>query len=411
MSYTPPATANPNGQNTSANSAPVVVSSDQIASGQIFATGAKQDTGNTSLSTISTNTSRIPAQGAAATTASLPVNIASDQTVPVSNTSLPTIATNTGRIPAQGAAATAASLPVNIANDQTVPISNASLTTIATNTGRIPALGQVASTASTPVVIASDQSAVAISNGFLNLPQTSVAVVNGDLVAQIDVSAYKWASLNVLGTFTGTYTFQATNEVTPTTWNSIPALLRTTGQPAATLTSSATNAFWDIPLSFRWLRVRMTSYTSGTATGNLALYATATGMMSTTGFVTQSGTWNVNSILTTSAGSAGLLSYVNASTSALAVVKGSAGRLHRIIIQNPNTSVAWVQIFNAATTGAVTLGTTAALYSVPILASGVFEDFFDYSDTFSAGIVIAATTTATGATAPTTALYVSLGYV
>lgn len=115
----------------------------------------------TTLSTVAGDTtsldSKIPAQGAALTAASLPVNIASDQTVPVSAVSLPlptgaateatlaslaaedfatetTLSTVAGdttsldsKIPAQGAALTAASLPVNIASDQTVPVSAASL--------------------------------------------------------------------------------------------------------------------------------------------------------------------------------------------------------------------------------------------------------------------------------------------
>jgi hypothetical protein len=56
--------------------------------GKDFATSAKQDTGNTSLASIKTDVDRIPAQGAALTAASLPVNIASDQTVIVKTTGL-----------------------------------------------------------------------------------------------------------------------------------------------------------------------------------------------------------------------------------------------------------------------------------------------------------------------------------
>ncbi len=111
------------------------------------ATETKQDTGNTSLGSIDT---KLPAQGSAAIAASIPVNIASDQTVPVSAASLPlpTGAATSGnqttgnsslsiiagdttsldaKMPSQGAATTANSTPVNIASDQTVAISAASL--------------------------------------------------------------------------------------------------------------------------------------------------------------------------------------------------------------------------------------------------------------------------------------------
>ena len=63
------------------------------------ATSANQTTANSSLTTIANNTSNIPAKGAATTANSTPVNIASDQTVPVSATSLPLptgAATNSG---------------------------------------------------------------------------------------------------------------------------------------------------------------------------------------------------------------------------------------------------------------------------------------------------------------------------
>lgn len=112
------------------------------------------DTARTSLSTIAGDTTsldaKLPSQGAALTAASTPVNIASDQTVPVSAASLPlptgaateatlaTIDTDTGVIagdttsidgktPSLGAAVIASSVPVNIASDQTVPVSASSL--------------------------------------------------------------------------------------------------------------------------------------------------------------------------------------------------------------------------------------------------------------------------------------------
>jgi len=79
-----------NGRTTMAKSVSVVIASDQAAvpvSGTItvdtsaLATNALQTTGNTSLSTIATNTGAIPAKGTAAMAASTPVTIATDDTV------------------------------------------------------------------------------------------------------------------------------------------------------------------------------------------------------------------------------------------------------------------------------------------------------------------------------------------
>lgn len=180
---------------------------------------------STSLSSLDT---KLPAQGAAATAASTPVNIASDQTVPVSAVSLPlpsgaatesTLSTVAGdttsldsKVPSQGAAATAASLPVNIASDQTVPVSAASLplpsgaateATLSTVAGdttsldtKVPSQGAAVTAASLPVNIASDQT-VPVSAASLPLPSDAAtgtkqdeqsAILKPDVVDQIDTT-------------------------------------------------------------------------------------------------------------------------------------------------------------------------------------------------------------------------------
>lgn len=78
---------------------------------------------------------------------------------------------------------------------------------------------------------------------------------------------------------------------------------------------------------------------------------------------------------------------------------------------NADTALAYLQIFNAASAGAVTVGATA-----PTLAIGVENGqtvqmvFGDLGVRFDAGIVIAATTTPTGSTSPGVGLVVNLGY-
>jgi hypothetical protein len=78
-------------------------------------------------------------------------------------------------------------------------------------------------------------------------------------------------------------------------------------------------------------------------------------------------------------------------------------------IYNPNASVAYVQVFNAATTGAVTLGSTVPMRVIPILASSLLVQS-ELNWIASAGLVVAATTTATGSTAVGTGLVASFGY-
>jgi len=106
-----------------------------------------------------------------------------------------------------------------------------------------------------------------------------------------------------------------------------------------------------------------------------------------------------------------LTTFFNSSVTATpTAVKTSSGKLHKFYIYNTTASVVFLQIFDLAT-GSVTLGTTPPKQSYAIPASGIFEDFFQYSDLFSTAITIAITTTVNGAVAPATGAVVNLGYI
>lgn len=91
-------------------------------------------------------------------------------------------------------------------------------------------------------------------------------------------------------------------------------------------------------------------------------------------------------------------------------IKSSAGQLGKMLCYNPNSSTAYVQIFNIAS-GSVTLGSSVAVDVVPIPATlnGGFTLPLP-GEQFSTAISFAATTTATGSTAPATALTCSYVY-
>lgn len=97
----------------------------------LASTAALQSTGNTSLASLD---SKLPAQGAALIVASTPVNIASNQTVPISAASLP--------------------LPTGAATDTLQGTGNTSLSSI---DGKTPALGQALAASSVPVVLTAIQ--------------------------------------------------------------------------------------------------------------------------------------------------------------------------------------------------------------------------------------------------------------
>lgn len=104
----------------------------------------------------------------------------------------------------------------------------------------------------------------------------------------------------------------------------------------------------------------------------------------------------------------------NALSTTVQTVKASAGTLVFFEASNANTSDAFLQVFDVS--GTVTLGTTTPTqsYLLPAGASstlrGGVERVFVGPVNFANAIKIAATTTPTGNTAPSTALTVNIGY-
>lgn len=95
-------------------------------------------------------------------------------------------------------------------------------------------------------------------------------------------------------------------------------------------------------------------------------------------------------------------------------VKDAAGQVHGWHIHNPNSSIAYVHIYNIVDTS-VTVGTstpaiTLALPSNSTATIGV-DGVFPIPITFDTAISLAATTTIAGSTAPSTGILVNLFYL
>jgi hypothetical protein len=112
--------------------------------------------------------------------------------------------------------------------------------------------------------------------------------------------------------------------------------------------------------------------------------------------------------LTPGSGGAGV--YYNAALLATkAVVKASPATLYGWQIHNTTAAVMYVQIFNKLT-AAVTVGTTVPDMAFGLAASGVLNSTLPIGIDLSIGLVVAATTTAGGLTAPATGAVVTLFY-
>jgi hypothetical protein len=92
------------------------------------------------------------------------------------------------------------------------------------------------------------------------------------------------------------------------------------------------------------------------------------------------------------------------------LVASGAVVLTDYFVENPDPAAkAYLQFFNAASAGAVTLGTTTPVRSIG-LSAGEKANLSGLALVFPLGLVVAGTTTATGASAPATGLVVNLGY-
>lgn len=104
---------------------------------------------------------------------------------------------------------------------------------------------------------------------------------------------------------------------------------------------------------------------------------------------------------------------MNYPTYAAAAVAGTAllavtgyGSIAALALENPNNSLAYLQIFDAAAAANVTVGTTAPNAIIPLAANWTVAT--PWPQKFTKGIVVAATTTATGGTGVSTAVALTI---
>lgn len=107
---------------------------------------------------------------------------------------------------------------------------------------------------------------------FTELASLTAGSLNADLVPSTDVSAYKSISVHVTTAATGTLTFQCSND--NSTWAT--AFVTNPGGGNATIATTVATGNTGVytgSVYFRYFRVRMTAYTSGTAAGVCELSA------------------------------------------------------------------------------------------------------------------------------------------
>lgn len=275
----------------------------------------------------------------------------------------------------------------------------------------------------------------------------SAGANNTDLITQ-DVSAYRWVALQFTGTWTATATFQCSMD--GTNWVNCYLSQVTLGATSWVSIAQATGIFVG-PVQARYFRVRTTAYTSGTVavvagftalpgtpsrqaldgmsvtvvgnntyansdsvapgTGVLGVSALASVYNGTNWERTRSfGTQGAVGVTPTPGTTGGwAVSSQTALTNTKTQVKASAGTVGGYIIHNPNTSAIWIQVWDVAN-GSITVGTTSPTWTIPIPAGSTANVEFTCGINHATAINVAATTTATGSTAPTTAATATILY-
>jgi hypothetical protein len=223
----------------------------------------------------------------------------------------------------------------------------------------LPAVGSAASAASLPVVIASDQAAVPVSATALPLPAgAATAALQSAVQSAAGTSAA--SALTVQGVAGGV--------AQPVSATSLPL-------PAGAATAANQTATQSAPGTAAGTALTVQGAASGVPLPVAPALATANGWKPK---LLNGLAATVTSIKNNAAGQLAMLEGFNSST----------------------TAQAYLQVFDVATPGGVTLGTTPPVLSLPI-APGAVGGFAlsQVGVQFANGIQVAATTTATGSTA------------
>lgn len=215
--------------------------------------------------------------------------------------------------------------------------------------------------------IASGNNALVVTQGYMEQTGLSAGSLNADLIASVDVSNYEEVALQVTGTFSGTLTTQFSNDnSTFVSYSSTTATGAGTGN-----TITATGMYRITPMG-RYMRVRMTAYTSGTATGVAEFYTLSTKpTLSAQYSVAQSGTWtvqpgntaNTTPWLVSQISTTPTLTNVASSASNVTLLASNASAKSRIVY-NESTAVLYLKYGATA---------SATSYTTQVPANSLFE--------------------------------------
>ena len=235
---------------------------------------------------------------------------------------------------------------------------------------------------------------------IMDLDGLSASSLNSDFLPAVKVSVFREATVQVVGSFVGTLTFQGSLD--GTSWYSVPAVPIAGG---SLVTAVTVPGMWIVPLAFKWLWIRRTAYTSGIATGQIrvsTLPLPIDALVTTLGVTLSAGTAAIGSLVagTAAIGAVGpsvpATPYIRnstASTNGALVLTGTSG-LQALYATNIGATPAYVKLYNKATAPVVGIDVPTIIVPVPAAVSGfpgmaqVTPGFSGYRFALGLGIAI-----------------------
>jgi hypothetical protein len=203
----------------------------------------------------------------------------------------------------------------------------------------------------------------------LSIPLTNVTAVNNDLLSALDVSKYKFLSLQLTGTWVATVTFQGSNDG-GTFFNIVTS--NPSGGLANGETSTTVNRLVKVPTIYRFVRIRVTEYTSGIIEG----VAFGHRDENSSGLIAAIGPVTLNAETTKKIGNVGLVlnaggvsyeKFISATTTNATLVSNVPANMSILHLVNKGDGVRFFKLYNKAS--APVVGTDVPLITVGIPAT------------------------------------------
>jgi hypothetical protein len=227
----------------------------------------------------------------------------------------------------------------------------------------------------------------------ISVPLTEVTTLNDDLLSSLDVSQYKFISLQLTGTWSGTVSFQGSND--GGTFYPIVTSNPSGGQ-AIGETSTTVNRLVKVPTIYKFVRIRVTAYVSGVVEG----VAFGHRDENSSGLIAAIGPVTLNAETTKKIGNVGIAQsgaavtyqkFISATTTNATALTSVPANISILHMENSGDGVRYVKFYNKASAPVVGTDVPLITIGIPAVSSSSFTLPALVGIDFSIGISFAIT--------------------